>query len=178
MAVTGIVGVGAVFPNKGVGEAFVAELFCERGFVHGGSLAGDPVCTYAGVQEARMRHSDLVAVQACGTQAEADIARDIFESSGMEAVTQVDTAGGTRHLAWSGFGFRVLGVRRGDRDLLKCAPDADQVVVKTFSIEDEGGPRTGRAFVGRHCRNDPGRWRRRLAPWRVLAWLRVPPARP
>src|SRR6202035_3330581 len=53
----------------------------------------------------RMRHSNLVVVQSFGTQAQADIALGVLESSGIEAITQADTAGGMRQdLAWSGLG--------------------------------------------------------------------------
>ena len=61
-----------------------------------------------------MRHSNLAVVQAFETQAEADIARGVLESIGIDAIIQADTAGGMRlHLAWSGFGFKVL-VREED----------------------------------------------------------------
>jgi hypothetical protein len=68
------------------------------------------VRTYNG----RMRHSDLVVVQAFGSQVEADLAKSVLESAGIDAMIQADTAGGMRpHIAWSGFGFRVL-VREED----------------------------------------------------------------
>jgi len=61
-----------------------------------------------------MRHSDLVIVQAFGTEVEADIAKSMLESAGIDAMIQADTAGGMRpHIAWSGLGFRVL-VREED----------------------------------------------------------------
>ncbi len=61
-----------------------------------------------------MRHSDLVVVQAFGTEVEADIAKSMLESAGIDAMIQADTAGGMRpHIAWSGLGFRVL-VREED----------------------------------------------------------------
>src|SRR5260370_9084100 len=56
-----------------------------------------------------MRHNDLVVVQSFGTQVEADIAKGVLESAGIDAMIQADRAGGMRdHLAWSGFGFKVL----------------------------------------------------------------------
>jgi putative signal transducing protein len=75
-----------------------------------------------------MRHSDLVVVQAFGTQAEADIAKGVLESAGIDAMIQADRAGGMRdHLAWSGSGFRVL-VREEDvataRDVLPAPNEA------------------------------------------------------
>src|SRR5271169_6175330 len=90
---------------------------------------------------ARMRHSNLVVVQSFGTRAEADIALDILESSGIEAMIQADTAGGMRqHLAWSGLGFRVL-VREEDlamaRDVLAPEPSAEPVLARTFATQDE-----------------------------------------
>jgi Putative prokaryotic signal transducing protein len=88
-----------------------------------------------------MQYSNLVVVQSYGTRAEADIALGILESSGIEAMIQADTAGGMRqHLAWSGLGFRVL-VSEEDvamaRDVLKPLPDADQIVIQTFTTQDE-----------------------------------------
>ena len=75
-----------------------------------------------------MRHSDLVVVQAFGTQAEADIAKSVLESAGIDAMIQADRAGGMRdHLAWSGSGFRVV-VREEDvaaaRDVLQAPNEA------------------------------------------------------
>jgi hypothetical protein len=53
-------------------------------------------------------------VQAFGSQVEADIAKSVLESAGLDAVIQADRAGGMRdHLAWSGFGFKLL-VREQD----------------------------------------------------------------
>jgi hypothetical protein len=61
-----------------------------------------------------MDHSKLVVAQAFGTQAEADLAKSMLESAGIDAMIQADRAGGMRdHLAWSGFGFKVL-VREED----------------------------------------------------------------
>jgi hypothetical protein len=53
--------------------------------------------------------SNLVVVQAFATQIDADIAKSVLESAGIDAMIQADRAGGMRdHLAWSGFGFKVL----------------------------------------------------------------------
>lgn len=53
-------------------------------------------------------------VQAFGSEGEADIAKSVLESAGIDAVIQADRAGGMRdHLAWSGFGFKLL-VREQD----------------------------------------------------------------
>ena len=61
-----------------------------------------------------MDHSKLVVVQAFGTQPEADLAKSMLQSAGIDAMIQADRAGGMRdHLAWSGFGFKVL-VREED----------------------------------------------------------------
>jgi hypothetical protein len=61
-----------------------------------------------------MEHPNLVAVQAYGTRLEADLATSELESAGIPAMIQADTAGGMReHLAWSGFGFKIL-VREED----------------------------------------------------------------
>jgi hypothetical protein len=61
-----------------------------------------------------MDPSKIVLVQAFGSQGEADIAKSVLESAGIEAVIQADRCGGMRdHLAWSGFGFKLL-VREQD----------------------------------------------------------------
>jgi hypothetical protein len=61
-----------------------------------------------------MDPSKLVLVQAFGSEGEADIAKSVLESTGIDAVIQADRAGGMRdHLAWSGFGFKLL-VREQD----------------------------------------------------------------
>jgi hypothetical protein len=61
-----------------------------------------------------MDPSKPVLVQAFGSQGEADIAKSVLESAGIDAVIQADRAGGMRdHLAWSGFGFKLL-VREQD----------------------------------------------------------------
>jgi Putative prokaryotic signal transducing protein len=85
----------------------------------------------------RMRNSALAVVQAFGTQVEADLAKSMLESAGIDAMIQSDRAGGMRdHLAWSGFGFKVL-VREEDaasaRELLHPphkAPEGKLVVVQ------------------------------------------------
>jgi hypothetical protein len=88
-----------------------------------------------------MRRGNLVVVQSFGTRVEADIAQGILESSGIDAMIQADTAGGMRqHLAWSGFGFRVLVCEEDvvmARDVLKAPPDTNHVVVQTFATQDE-----------------------------------------
>jgi putative signal transducing protein len=62
----------------------------------------------------RMDHSKLVSVQAFGSQAEADLAKSMLDSAGIDSMIQADRAGGMRdHLAWSGLGFKVL-VREED----------------------------------------------------------------
>jgi len=61
-----------------------------------------------------MDHSKLVVVDRFASQAEADLAKSELESAGIESMIQADRAGGMRdHLAWSGFGFKVL-VREED----------------------------------------------------------------
>ena len=63
-----------------------------------------------------MEHPNLVIVHAYGTRPEADLAKTELESAGIPAMIQADTAGGMReHLAWSGFGFKIL-VREGDAE--------------------------------------------------------------
>lgn len=76
----------------------------------------------------RMDKSKLVVVQAFGSQVEADLAKSMLESAGIDSMIQADRAGGMRdHLAWSGFGFKLL-VREEDaataRDVLKPPQEA------------------------------------------------------
>lgn len=65
-------------------------------------------------------------------------------------MVQADTAGGMRqHLAWSGLGFRVLVFEEDvatARDLLKTAPDTEQVVIQTFATQDEADSAQGALF--------------------------------
>ena len=87
-----------------------------------------------------MDHSKLVLVQAFGSEAEADLAKSMLESAGIDSMIQADTAGGMRdHLAWSGFGFKVL-VREEDaataRDVLTL-PKSELVLVQTFGTQSE-----------------------------------------
>jgi hypothetical protein len=61
-----------------------------------------------------MSSGDLVVVQAYATEGEAEFAKGILESSGIDVMIQADTAGRMReHLAWSGLGHRIL-VREED----------------------------------------------------------------
>ena len=88
-----------------------------------------------------VQHSALVVVQAFGTQAEADLAKSMLESAGIDVMIQADRAGGMRdHLAWSGFGFKVL-VREEDaiaaRDVLNSSHDSELVLVRTFATQAE-----------------------------------------
>jgi Putative prokaryotic signal transducing protein len=91
-----------------------------------------------------MDHSKLVLVQAFGSQGEADLAKSMLESAGIDALIQADTAGGMRpHIAWSGLGFRVL-VREEDaaeaRDMLKPpdqAPAGNLVAIQSFLTLDQ-----------------------------------------
>jgi hypothetical protein len=79
-----------------------------------------------------MSQNDLVVVQSYGTEGEAEVAKGVLESSGIDAMIQADTAGRMReHLAWSGLGHRVL-VREEDaaaaRSLL-AIPQNDELVL-------------------------------------------------
>ena len=80
----------------------------------------------------RMSQSDLVVVQSYATEGEAEVARGVLESSGIDAMIQADTAGRMReHLAWSGLGHRVL-VREEGADAarrLLAWPQNDQLVL-------------------------------------------------
>jgi hypothetical protein len=81
----------------------------------------------------RMSQSDLVVVQSYGTEAEAEVAKGVLESAGIDAMIQADTAGRMReHLAWSGLGHRLL-VREEDaaaaRSLLALPQNNDELVL-------------------------------------------------
>jgi hypothetical protein len=95
----------------------------------------------------RMDHSKLVLVQAFASQAEADLAKSMLESAGIDAMIQADRAGGGMrdHLAWSGFGFKVL-VREEDastaREVLK-PPESELVFVRAFGTQAEADTAQG-----------------------------------
>jgi hypothetical protein len=85
-----------------------------------------------------MSHSDLVVVQSYASEGEAEAAKGMLESSGIDAMIQADTAGRMReHLAWSGLGHRVL-VREEDaaaaRNLL-ALPQNDELVLLQNATE-------------------------------------------
>ena len=85
-----------------------------------------------------MSQSDLVVVQSYATEGEAEVAKGVLESSGIDAMIQADTAGRMReHLAWSGLGHRVL-VRKEDaaaaRSLL-ALPQNDELVLLQNATE-------------------------------------------
>src|SRR5215467_138216 len=88
-----------------------------------------------------MDRSALVVVQAFGTEVEANLAKSMLESAGIDATIQADRAGGMRdHLAWSGLGFKVL-VREEEsakaRDVLQPPPDTELVLVQAFRTQAE-----------------------------------------
>lgn len=83
-----------------------------------------------------MDHSKLIVIDRFASQVEADLAKSMLESAGIEAVIQADRAGGMRdHLAWSGLGFKVL-VREVDaseaREALQPLPEGELVFVQSF----------------------------------------------
>ena len=92
----------------------------------------------------RMQDSALVLVRAFGSQVEADLAKSMLESAGIDAMIQADRAGGMRdHLAWSGFGFKVL-VREEDaataREVLHPphkAPEGKLVVAQVCGTQTD-----------------------------------------
>lgn len=86
-----------------------------------------------------MSQSDLVVVQSYGTEGEAEVAKGVLESSGIDAMIQADTAGRMRqHLAWSGLGHRVL-VREEDaaaaRSLLALPQNDELVLLQKYATE-------------------------------------------
>jgi Putative prokaryotic signal transducing protein len=81
-----------------------------------------------------MPHPDLIVVQSYATESEAEMAKGVLESAGIDAMIQADTAGRMRnHLAWSGTGHRVL-VREADeaaaRELLLSSENQTLVLLK------------------------------------------------
>jgi hypothetical protein len=98
-----------------------------------------------------MRPSNLVVVRAFATHGEANVAKSLLESSGIEAMIQADTAGGMReHLAWSGLGFRVF-VREEDaaaaREALTPPADRELVVIQTFATESDAETAQGQLLA-------------------------------
>jgi hypothetical protein len=88
-----------------------------------------------------MSQSDLVVVQSCATEGEAEVAKGVLESSGIDAMIQADTAGRMReHLAWSGLGHRVL-VREEDaaaaRSLLALPQNDELVLLQKYATETQ-----------------------------------------
>lgn len=87
-----------------------------------------------------MDRSKLSVVDRFASQAEADLAKSVLESAGIDVMIQADRAGGMRdHLAWSGLGFKVL-VREEDateaHELLEPLPEApldNLVTVQSFA---------------------------------------------
>jgi hypothetical protein len=85
-----------------------------------------------------MSQDDLVVVQSYATEGEAEVAKGVLESSGIDAMIQADTAGRMReHLAWSGLGHRVL-VREEDAaaaQTLLALPQNDGLVLLQNATE-------------------------------------------
>ena len=86
-----------------------------------------------------MSQRDLVVVQSYGTEGEAEVAKGVLESSGIEAMIQADTAGRMReHLAWSGLGHRLL-VREEDaaaaRSLLALPQNDELVLIQKSALD-------------------------------------------
>jgi len=86
-----------------------------------------------------MSQSNLVVVQSYGTEGEAEIAKGLLETSGIDAMIQADTAGRMReHLAWSGLGHRVL-VREDDaaaaRSILRLPQSGELVLLQKYAME-------------------------------------------
>jgi len=86
-----------------------------------------------------MSQRDLVVVQSYSTEGEAEVAKGVLESSGIDAMIQADTAGRMReHLAWSGLGHRVL-VREEDaaaaRSLLALPQNDDLVLLQKSALD-------------------------------------------
>ena len=88
-----------------------------------------------------MSQDKLVVVQSYGNEGEAEIAKGVLESSGIEAMIQADTAGRMReHLAWSGLGHRLL-VREEDaaaaRSILFLPQSDELVLLQNYYMESQ-----------------------------------------
>lgn len=88
-----------------------------------------------------MSQGNLVVVQSYGSEGEAEVAKGVLESSGIDAMIQADTAGRMReHLAWSGLGHRVL-VREEDaataRSLLGLPQSSELVLLQRYVTETQ-----------------------------------------
>jgi hypothetical protein len=89
-----------------------------------------------------MSDSKLIVLQSFASQMEADLAKSVLESAGIEALVQADRAGGMRdHLAWSGFGFKIL-VREEDAESASqllhpphAVPEGKLVVLRIYGIK-------------------------------------------
>lgn len=86
-----------------------------------------------------MDRSKLAVVDRFASQVEADLAKSALQSAGIDAMIQADRAGGMRdHLAWSGFGFKVL-VREEDAAeahyVLQPPPKAELVFIQAFRTQ-------------------------------------------
>lgn len=86
-----------------------------------------------------MSQGNLVVVRSYGTEGEAEVAKGLLESSGIDAMIQADTAGRMReHLAWSGLGHRVL-VREEDavaaRRILSLPQSGELVLLQEYATE-------------------------------------------
>jgi hypothetical protein len=119
--------------------AFTCPIFASRFFTRSKLLVSLAFNTglVQGYTE-RMSQSDLVVVQSYATEGEAEVAKGVLESSGIDGIIQADTAGRMReHLAWSGLGHRVL-VREEDaaaaRNLL-ALPQNDELVLLQHATE-------------------------------------------
>lgn len=83
-----------------------------------------------------MDRSKLIVVDRFASQAEADLAKSVLDSAGIDAMIQADRAGGMRdHLAWSGLGFKIL-VREEDaaeaQQALQPPPKSELLFVQAF----------------------------------------------
>ena len=88
-----------------------------------------------------MSQGNLVVVESYRTEGEAEIAKGVLGSSGIDAMIQADTAGRMReHLAWGGLGHRVL-VREEDaataRSLLGLAQSSELVLLQKYLTETQ-----------------------------------------
>jgi F420-dependent methylenetetrahydromethanopterin dehydrogenase len=87
-----------------------------------------------------MDRSKLAIAERYGSRPEVDVAKSELDAAGIPSMIQADTAGGMReHLAWSGFGFKLL-VREEDLEAARevLAPPAAGEELPDAELPPEG----------------------------------------
>ncbi len=72
-----------------------------------------------------MSESELVTLRTFLNHVDADLAKSVLDSMGIESLISADDAGGMRPGLWSGSGVRLL-VRRRDAELAAAVIEPDE----------------------------------------------------